>query len=61
MVLGVNQNFLTGDKMKNPNLFLSSIKYKEEERGFKKMKTLKNLERGKESKVLDDSELQGTE
>jgi hypothetical protein len=61
MGLGVNQKFLTGDKIKNPNLFLSSIKYKEEERGFKKVKTLKNLEKVKESKVLDDSELHGTE
>jgi hypothetical protein len=42
-------------------LFLTSIKYKEEERGFKKMKTVKNLDKGKESKVMDESELQGTE
>ncbi len=61
MGLGVNQKFLTGDKIRNPNLFLTSIKYKEEESRFKKMKTVKNLDKGKESKVLDESELQGTE
>lgn len=36
---------LTGNKVSNPNLFLSSIKYKQEgtKMGNKKMRTLKNI------------------